>query len=377
VVEIEAKYELLRRGQYVVNVMPSDLTPMKMEKKTPLDLYEARNAVRIAQWAGASVYATESFKKASVLLDRAEEYKNRKSGTKQIAMTAREAVQTAEDARLIALQRQEEERLANERRAAAEREAQANTAAAGARADADAADRDRARAEADSAAARTQVERARMDAELAALRVEREKAEALAASERARLAAAEQSESARKAALEQSEMARKTAAEQAELARQTAVERAEREKQELRNKLAEQLNLILVTRDSARGLIVEMSDVLFDTDKYTLRSGAREKLAKISGIVLAYPGLKLEVEGHTDSNGSDEYNMRLSENRAGSVRDFLVLQGIDASSISTRGFGESRPVTTNVTAAGRQGNRRVEMVVSGDAIGKTASLTSR
>jgi len=377
VVEIEAKYELLQRGQYTINVLPSDLTPMKMDKKTPLDLYEARNAVRIAQWAGASVYAVESFQKAGALLDRAEDYKNRKSGSKQISMTAREAVQTAEDARLIALQRQEEERLANERAASAERESQANATAAGARADADAADRDRARAEADSAAARTQVERARMDAELAAQRVEMERAEALAASERARLAAAEQSESARKAALEQAEQARQAAAEQAELARQAAIEQAEREKQELRNKLAEQLNLILVTRDSARGLIVEMSDVLFDTDQFSLRSGAREKLAKISGIVLAYPGLKLEVEGHTDSVGSDEYNMRLSENRAGSVRDFLVLQGIAAASIATHGFGESRPVTTNDTAAGRQSNRRVELVVSGDPIGKTASLPTR
>jgi outer membrane protein OmpA-like peptidoglycan-associated protein len=355
VVEIEAKYELLQRGQYVVNVLPSELKPMKLDKKTPLDLYEARNAVRIADWAGASVYAAESFQKAGALLDQAEDYKNRKSGSRQISMTSREAVQTAEDARLIALQRQEEERLARERAASAERESQANAAAAAARADAEAASRDRARAEADSAAAQAQVERARTDAELAAQRVEREKAEAVAASERARMAAAEQSE----------------------LARQAAVEQAEREKQELRNKLADQLNTILVTRDSARGLIVEMSDVLFDTGKYSLRSEAREKLAKISGIVLAYPGLKLEVEGHTDSVGSDEYNMKLSENRAGSVRDFLVLQGINTSSITTRGFGESRPVTTNETAAGRQSNRRVELVVSGDPIGKTASLPNR
>lgn len=374
---IEAKYELLQRGQYTINVLPSELKPLKLDKKTPLDLYEARNAMRIAQWSGASVYAAESFQKAGKLLDRAEDYKTRKSGSKQIAMAAREAVQTAEDSRLIALKNQEEERLAKERAASAERESQANTAAADARAEADAAARDRANAEADSAAARIQTERARMDADLAAQRAARERETALAESEQARVAALKESEQARLAAMEESDQARKTAADQAELERQAAAGKAELEKQELRNKLAEQLNLILVTRDSARGLIVNMSDVLFDTGKYSLRSGAREKLAKISGIVLAYPGLKLEVEGHTDSVGSDEYNMRLSENRAGSVRDFLVLQGINTTSITTRGFGESRPVTTNDTATGRQGNRRVELVVSGDAIGKTASLTSR
>ena len=137
----------------------------------------------------------------------------------------------------------------------------------------------------------------------------------------------------------------------------------------MRNKLAVQLNLILETRDSARGLIVNISGVLFDTGKYTLRPGAREKLAKVSGITLAYPSLKLEVEGHTDSVGTDEYNMQLSENRANAVRDYLVQQGINSSSIAARGFGESQPVTTNDTAAGRQQNRRVELIVSGDVIG--------
>jgi outer membrane protein OmpA-like peptidoglycan-associated protein len=171
-------------------------------------------------------------------------------------------------------------------------------------------------------------------------------------------AAQADAEKSRLAALAESEQARKAAAEQ-----------AEREKQELRNKLAVQLNLILETRDSARGLIVNISDVLFDTGKYTLRPGAREKLAKVSGIILAYPSLKLEVEGHTDSVGTDEYNMQLSENRANSVRDYLAQQGINTSSIAARGFGKSQPVATNDTAAGRQQNRRVELVVSGDVIG--------
>jgi outer membrane protein OmpA-like peptidoglycan-associated protein len=134
--------------------------------------------------------------------------------------------------------------------------------------------------------------------------------------------------------------------------------------------------MILETRDSARGLIVNMSDVLFDFNKYTLRPGAREKLAKISGIVLAHPGLKLEVEGHTDSVGSDEYNQTLSENRANAVRTYLLSQGLKTESITARGFGESSPVADNNSAAGRQQNRRVELVVSGEIIG-TSVQSSR
>jgi outer membrane protein OmpA-like peptidoglycan-associated protein len=152
----------------------------------------------------------------------------------------------------------------------------------------------------------------------------------------------------------------------------TVAENAAREKKDLRSKLVTQLNLFLDTRDSARGLIVNMSDVLFDSGQFSLKAGAREKLAKISGIVLAYPTLKLEVEGYTDSVGSDDFNMKLSENRAGSVRDFMVQEGIVTSSISSRGFGKTMPVATNETAAGRQQNRRVELVVSGDVIGTMA-----
>jgi outer membrane protein OmpA-like peptidoglycan-associated protein len=366
--EIDAKYELLQRGQYTVNVLPADLQPMPLDKKTPLDLYEARNAVRIAKWTGADVSAADTFQKASKLLAQAEDYKARKAGSKPIAMAAREAVQTAEDARLITLKSQAEERLAQERAASADREAQANAATDRAKTEADAAEQARvkaeqeqrleaerrARAEADSAAAQAQTERTKMEAELAAQRAAREKETALAQSERDKQTALAQSEQARKAAAEQ----------------------AEREKQELRNQLAEQLNLILETRDSARGLIVNMSDVLFDTGKYTLRSVAREKLAKISGIVLAHPSLRLEVEGHTDSVGTDEYNQRLSENRANSVRDFLIHEGTNTSSIAARGFGEYQPVATNDTAVGRQQNRRVELIVSGDVIGAPIGPTS-
>jgi len=127
---------------------------------------------------------------------------------------------------------------------------------------------------------------------------------------------------------------------------------------------------ILQAKDRARGLIANMSDVLFDTGKYSLKSDEREKLAKVSGIVLAYPSLALEVEGHSDSVGSDDFNLQLSENRADSVRDFLIGQGIVSSEIGAHGYGESQPVASNETATGRQQNRRVELIVSGEVIGK-------
>ena len=148
-----------------------------------------------------------------------------------------------------------------------------------------------------------------------------------------------------------------------------ANQQAEAEKAQLRERIKQQFAAILETRESARGLIVNISDVLFDFNKYTLKPGAREKLAKVSGILLAYPGLKIQLEGHTDSIGSDEYNQKLSEDRAGAVREYLVGQGVPAATVTATGFGKSQPVASNDTAAGRQRNRRVEMVVSGEPIG--------
>jgi outer membrane protein OmpA-like peptidoglycan-associated protein len=375
--QVDAKYELLERGQYTVNVPPADLKPIPLDKKVPLDLYEAQNAVRIARWAGADKDAADSFKKAEDLLTQAQNYQARKAGNKPVSMTAREAVQTAEDARLIALKRQDETRLANERAASAARENQARAAADRAKQEADqAAQRTaqaqteqrleaerRARAEAERAAAEADAARTRADAERTRLEAERTRIEAernRADSERARLEA--------EANAQRSARDREAAQADADRARQ-AVAQAEREKQELRRQLVDQFNKILETRDTARGLIVNMSDVLFDTAKFTLKPGAREKLAKISGIVLAHPGLKLEVEGHTDSVGGDDYNQKLSEQRASSVREFLISQGVSSTLITARGFGKAQPVASNDTAAGRQQNRRVEMVVSGDIIG--------
>jgi outer membrane protein OmpA-like peptidoglycan-associated protein len=357
---IEAKYELLKRGTYLMAAAPGSVAPLEIDSDLPLELYEARNAVRLSRLAVADRYAEDSFEKASRLLEQAEEQEEEGAGRRTIVMTARQAVQTAEDARLIALQRQEEEAAAQARAAAAAREAEV---AARARAEAERrrlaeeerAAADRARREADEAAQRAAGERAKADAAWAA--AERAKADAQA--------------EARRLAEEKSAAEAARAAADAEAARaRAAADAAEREQAELRARLQRQLNVILETRESARGLIVNMSDVLFDFAKHTLRPGAREKLARVAGILLAYPALILEVEGHTDSVGSDEYNDRLSERRAASVRDFLVAQGIPAASITARGFGETQPLASNDNAAGRQQNRRVELIVSGETLGQ-------
>ena len=329
---IDAKYELLQRGQYAVNANRAELKPMILDKKTPLELYEARNAVRIARWTGADRYAADTLHKAEVGLYNAEEELKGKIGKKTVAQNSRDAAQNAEDARLITLQKLQDEESAREKAAADQRDAEA-------RARAEQSERARLQAEADA-------ERARAQAQEEAERAARDKAAATAQQQ---------------AAQEQLNQARLSA------------EQAEREKAELREQLRQQLNLILETRETARGLIVNMSDVLFDTGKYTLKTGAREKLAKVSGIILAHPGLKLQVEGHTDNVGSDEYNQRLSEQRADSVRDYLVSQGLSGEAISAIGLGKTMPVTTNSTAAGRQQNRRVELVVSGEPIGTSAA----
>ncbi len=371
--EISARYELLQRGEYIVKAPPAELKPMPLDGNTPLDLYEARNAVRIARWIGADKDAAESFVKAEKLLQQAEAYKARKAGTKPVAMTAREAAQTAEDARLITLKRQEEHRLERERQAAADREAEAKAQAARAKAQAEEDARLRAQAETEQrleaerrARAEAQRATAEAQAELARERALRDQAAAEQAQHAAARAEAERAAAQAQAALDRARALNEQAA--AEQARQAAA-RAEREKAELRSNLVQQLNLILDTRETDRGLVINISDVLFDSGQYTLRPIAREKLARVSGIVLAHPGLRLQAEGHTDSVGTDEFNQQLSQKRALSVRDFLVEQGIPITSLGAQGFGKTMPVASNDTASGRQRNRRVELVVAGDVIG--------
>jgi len=349
---IDVKYELLPKGLYAAQVEPIKDVVYGIDSKAPLDLFEARNAIRIARDSKADQYAASSFAKAEADLKQAEDYYRRKQGRTPIGTVAREAVQTAEESRVMSLKRQEEERVAKEKEAAAGREAQA-------RAEADAESRRREQAEAERTAAeqaKAEAERAKREADLAAQKAAQEKQEAQAAQAEAL---------AQQQALQAENEKTRAQAEEAELGRQ----KAESEKAEMRARLLKQLNAILVTRDTARGLIATMPDVLFETNRYTLRPAARESLAKVAGILLAYPDLRLEVDGHTDSVGSDAYNQELSEKRAASVRDYLVQQGIPIASVTVQGLGKTQPVASNATAAGRQQNRRVELVVSGEVIG--------
>ncbi len=383
---INAKYELLPRGMYTSQGHAPGFVPVHVSKKQPFELYEAENAVQLARIAGAAKYATDSFQKAEDALAQAQKYQTQKPGQKPVITMAREAVVRAEDSRVIAIRRETEEAQENERAAALARENAAKADAekqAQERAQADARAREQAqlRAQADAQRAQADTERAQAEAQRAA--AERATSQAQSATEEARreMAMAQQAkaeaEAARQAAIAQQQQL----AQQAEQARLAAAEsdrmrqKAEQDQAALRQQLLDQFNQILQTRDTARGLIVNMSDVLFDTAKYTLKPGARERLAKISGIILGHPGLRIEVEGHTDSVGGDEYNMRLSENRASTVRDYLVAQGINPDNVSAKGFGKSMPVADNRTAAGRQQNRRVELVVSGDIIGTPLNST--
>jgi len=371
---INAKYELLPRGMYTSQGQASGFVPIHVDKKDPFELYEAENAVQLARIAGADQYAAESFRQAQAALDQASQYQYQKPGQKPVITMAREAVVRAEDARVVALRREREELEA--KRLSAERE---KTEAASIRAEE--ASQQRAQAEADRIAAETAKKEALQAADAA------NQAAAAANLERqAALAAKQEADQARQEALAQADQARQEAlvqqqqsAAEADKARLAAADAerqrrdAEDQQAQLRQQLLAQFNQILQTRDTARGLIVNMSDVLFDTAQYTLKPGAREKLAKISGIILAHPGLKMEVEGHTDSVGSDEYNMTLSENRANAVRSYLVSQGVNGDAVAAKGFGKSSPVADNSTAAGRQMNRRVELVVSGEIMGTSVS----
>jgi outer membrane protein OmpA-like peptidoglycan-associated protein len=282
---------------------------------------------------------------------------------KQLIAVAREVVQTAEDARAIAVQKMDDERLANERQAAADAQAKSQGQA-------DDATRQKEQAQSDTALAQAAKAQAESDAA---------KAQAAAADAQSETAKARSDMANSQAASADAIAAAQAEAEKARLATlqaQQSAQQAEADKAAMRTKLSVQLNSILQTRDSARGLIVSMSDVLFDTGKYSLKPGAREKLAKVAGILLAYPGLNIEVGGYTDNVGGDAMNQTLSENRAGSVRDYLVNQGVATNSVSAKGFGNSLPVASNDNSSGRQQNRRVELLVSGEAIGNPVNTTT-
>ena len=350
---IQARYELLKRGSYLMNQDAAKLKLKPLEPGSPLDLAQARNAVELARLAGADRYAQETFNKAAGLLATAETAREKRQGGNAVMQPARQAAQTAEDARLIGLQRQEEAFVAADKARVLAREQNALNLAQ--------AEAARSRqAELDAQAARTARDLAERQAQTAAAgqaTAER----ATASADAARLAA----EAAQAQAL-----AAQQAAEAQTRQAQGAAAQSEQDKTVLRDELRTQLNVILETRETARGLIVNLSDVLFDTASSNLKPGAREKLARLSGILVSHEGLRLAVEGHTDSVGTDAYNQGLSERRAASVRAYLVDQKFTATSVGAAGFGEGQPVATNDTASGRQQNRRVELVVSGDIIGR-------
>src|SRR5262249_16636994 len=362
--DIDARYELLARGTYSSTQTRIENAIFGIDQKTPRILFEARNAVRIARNAAADRYASSSMAKADDQLKQAEAAYAQKKGKSAIETAARNSVGTAEVARVMAVKKKAEEEAAA---AAAAREA-----AAKAQADAEA----KRRAEAEQA--RAQAEAAKADAER--MKAEAEKAARDAAQQREAAEKAKQAADAARAAAEAQQQALAVEADKARKAADEAErlrQQAEKEKADLRSRLLAQLNAVLATRDTARGLIANMSDVLFKTGSFELLAGARERLAKVSGIVLAYPGLHLDVEGHTDSVGGDDYNMQLSEHRAQSVRDYLGHQGVPEGSIASRGFGKTRPVATNDTSEGRQQNRRVELVLTGEMIGVSSTADSR
>ena len=359
---VNAKYELTERGGYIPTGYRFD--PVILNARLPLEFFEARNALRIAQSEGAEQYANDSYQRAVQLMNNADEYATSKHiDTKPLIAVSRDAVQTAEDAREIAVKKLDEIRLANERQASSDAQAQSQAQAANALQQKDQAQFDAARDQAAKTQAESDAAQARSDA----------------ASARAATAQAQSDMANSQAASATALSAAQDDAEQSRLAAQTALasaQQAETDKTAMRAKLSEQLNSILQTRDSARGLIVSISDVLFDTGRYSLKPGAREKLAKVAGILLAYPGLDIAVGGYTDNVGGDAMNQTLSENRASSVRDYLVQEGVATNSVSSQGFGNTLPVASNDNSAGRQQNRRVELLVSGEAIGSPVNATT-
>jgi len=324
---MSTKYDLLERGGYVPTGYQFD--PVVLNSRLPLEFFEARNALHIAQSVGAETYASSSYQHAASLMNQADGYATSQHiDKKQLIAVSRETVQTAEDAREITVKKRIAEHQSNQLQASAQA--------------VDDATRQKELAQSEAAKAKSDMERNQINSanQVAAARADTEQARLAATQVRQQLQAAESDKAA------------------------------------MRTRLSLQLNAILQTRDTARGLIVSMSDVLFDTGKYTLKPGAREKLSKVAGILVSYPGLNVAVGGYTDNVGTDKLNQGLSEERAGAVRDYLVHEGVAMASITATGFGNTLPVASNDNSAGRQENRRVELVVSGESIGNDVNVTT-
>lgn len=311
---VNAHYTLLARGTYTQEVAGIAYKPPANKNDRLLELTEAHNAVELAEVAGAARYAPDILQQAKTDLLNADQMEANGGDKKQEITYSRGAVERAEDARISSLRKE----AAQHQRQTEDEKVQAQNQAAQSQLEAQQSAADKAQADADRA-----------------------QAEAQAAEARAQANAATQ------------------------------------EASRVREKLRQQLNAVLATTETARGLIVTMPDVLFATARYNLTPDAQVKLAKVSGILLSYPGLRVEVEGHTDAVGGEEYNQKLSEQRAGGVRDFLVQQGVPMNNVVAVGYGKSDPIADNGSAIGRAQNRRVELVVSGNVIGTTAVTTGR
>lgn len=330
--QVQAKYELMPRGEYTwqgpQQPAPANGPRVSMDRyEAILELYEAQNALGIARAANAEQYAPQTLAKAQQLYDVAQRLELGKAATSVIVQDAREATQTAEDARMIAERRREEETVSK------------------AQTDAVQAQKARARAEDEKQAAQSEAEAARIraDEEHAA----RERAEADASAARERAAQAETSLQARLAEP------------------QTTVvrPRPETAKSQTRMGLLEQLNGIIAVRDTSRGLVATVPDSAFSGPE--LNPAVAAQLARLATVVQAHPGLHVAVEGNTDTSASEA----LSSERAEAVRRALLAQGLPGSIVTARGLGDSRLIGPNSSAAGREANRRVEIVISGDPIG--------
>lgn len=391
---INVHYQVYPRSTYLSQASPAPADIYRDHKNAPLDLLEARNAVRIAESSHADEYASDALKRAQQLLQQAEDAFNSHHSDKTVETSARSAVQSAEEARMLGVRGEHQAKLERDRQEAHERAAQAENQAQSAQQQAAQAEAARQAAEQraqaeqqhalqvqqqaqEEAQRRAQLEQQNQQAQQQATQAQQQAQEAQQQAELQRQQAEQaqqqaQAEAQRRAAAEQQAQQTGQQVDEARRQAQEAEQRAqaaETQQQQMRQQLRDQLNQILQTRDTARGLIVSMPDVLFDTGSANLKSTARERLAKVSGILIAHPDIKVEVDGYTDSTGDAMFNQKLSQDRAASVQAYLTQQGVPAGSVSTHGFGQADPIASNDSAAGRQQNRRVELVVSGESIG--------
>lgn len=326
---VNVHYSLLPRGLYAdTEGAKSVMHPVTDREHTPLALYEAYNAQRIALNTGADKYAADIMQEVRQDLKNAQDIQDSKHRDVKLEFTfARQAVQRAEDARITTLRKQNAERQqqAQDAKLAAEQQAQQSQLAA-AQSQAQAA---QAQADADrAAAARAQAEAQKAQADAAAATAQAQAADA-----------------------------------------QRQAQDAQNSVTALRAKLLAQLNAVLQTTETPRGLMVNLSDVLFDTGKYSLKQNTQISLAQVATILNLYQDLKVQVEGYTDNTGSDQTNQKLSEDRSRAVSNFLTGHGVPPANVTATGYGKSDAVADNSTAAGRAQNRRVELIVSGNAIG--------